>query len=69
MITQKAKELRETIDSQPGRKASHAQSTALFDELVDNCDPTGDEYNTMLHGVVLGGGALYRMIVKVAGVA
>ncbi len=41
---------------------------SIYSMFVDSCDPTGDEYNTMLHGVVLGGGALYRMIVKVAGV-
>ena len=59
MITEKAKELHQTImDSHFNSEASKA----MWDELVQNCDPTEDEWREYSEGCYFDAGDLFRLV-------
>ena len=62
MVSDKAREIRTEIDAQENRQADAAQSHAMIAELVENCQPTVDEFDEMTYHVILSGGDLYRVI-------
>jgi hypothetical protein len=62
MITSYAKLLRNEIDRQP-LDATAEQSDKLFDELLDNCNPTTMEFADIAHRLMITSYGLYRLFV------
>ena len=60
-ITPKAKKLRKEMDKELPYHPTPEQSEQMLDELLDNCNPTKDQFNVMFDRCVVSGRVLYRL--------
>jgi hypothetical protein len=67
MITKKVMQLRadaRAADRDPFHVFSLEESRQIMDEIIDNCEPTADEFEAMTRGITITGYDLYRIIPK-----
>lgn len=58
-ITPRAENLRKEIDNT--ETSSAKQSEQMIDELLDNCNPTAEQFDTMFDRCVISARSLYRL--------
>ena len=62
MITDRAVELRNAYDNSTSNTERQQNAALLWDELIDNCDPTREEYIRMASLLIVTEGVFYRIM-------
>lgn len=65
MLTIKAIELADKARESKGHAAELACSIIAFRELIDNCQPTREEFVEFSNGLILNSGALWDLALKI----
>jgi len=66
MLTPKAHSIRIEIDARiaKGEMPGRAISRKMINELIDNCQPTAQEFDDMIKDCIITGVMLYRLIME-----
>jgi len=61
MITKKVKALRKKYDKERGLAEMQTFSDDIYNELIDNCKPTLEEFKRLTSGLIGTSSMVYRM--------